>query len=96
MNRFVTEVTTQFNPFASSARAARLFLAYLPPNARASGMNIKTSLLPKTSTQPPKLQVKFKDGTEMNLDCQKLGIKGVLEEVNRHVRQLEKADSLSS
>lgn len=95
MNRFVTEVRTKFNPFSPSARPARLFLAYLPPDARASGMSITTTLLPKASTEPPLLQVKFKDGKELNLESEKLGIKGILEEIDRHCRVLQKQADLS-
>lgn len=125
MNRFVTEVRTKFNPFSPSARPARLFLAYLPPDARASGMSITTTLLPKASTEPPLLQVKFsrflvapvrthqglylcrvasfpncdhlrtEDGKELNLESEKLGIKGILEEIDRHCRVLQKQADLS-
>lgn len=59
ITRFITDVTTRFNPFSPRARSARLFLSFLPPNARASGMNIKTQLLPRTSTEPSTLHVKF-------------------------------------
>jgi hypothetical protein len=59
ITRFITDVTTRFNPFSPSAKSARLFLSFLPPTARASGMNITTQLLPRHSTEPPTLYVKF-------------------------------------
>ncbi|KAL1884243.1 hypothetical protein VTK73DRAFT_3227 [Phialemonium thermophilum] len=95
ITRFITEVTTKFNPFSRRAKAARLFLSFLPPNARASGMNISAQLLPRNSTEPSSLYVKFKDGKEMNIDCEKLGIKGIVEEVDRHSRILQKQADLS-
>ncbi|KAG7150016.1 54S ribosomal protein L44 like [Verticillium longisporum] len=86
ITKYMTEITSRFNPFTMQARPARLFLSFLPPNARQSGLTINTVLLPKTSKEAPSLFVKFKDGKEMTLDCEKLGIKGLLEEVDRHSR----------
>jgi large subunit ribosomal protein L53 len=59
ITRFITEVNTKFNPFSMRSRATRLFLSYLPPNSRAMGMQINTTLLPRTSTEPNTLTVKF-------------------------------------
>ncbi|OTA54291.1 putative ribosomal protein YmL44, mitochondrial [Hypoxylon sp. EC38] len=95
ITRFITEVNTKFNPFSMRSRATRLFLSSLPPNARQNGMQINTTLLPRTSTAPPTLHVKFKDGKEMNLDGEILGIKGIIEEVDRHSRALQKQADLT-
>ncbi len=59
LTRFISEVTTRFNPFSPQARAARLFLTQLPPQARQQGMVVTTLLLPRTSTEPSTLTVKF-------------------------------------
>ena len=59
ITRFITDVTTRFNPFSARARSARLFLSFLPPTARSSGMNITTQMLPRTSTEPSTLYIKF-------------------------------------
>ncbi|RYP21823.1 hypothetical protein DL765_002048 [Monosporascus sp. GIB2] len=95
ITRFITEVNTKFNPFSARSRATRLFLSSLPPNARANGMQINTKLLPRTSTEPASLHVKFRDGKEMNLDGERLGIKGIIEEVDRHSRALQKQADLT-
>ncbi|KAK1769597.1 39S ribosomal protein L53/MRP-L53-domain-containing protein [Phialemonium atrogriseum] len=95
ITRFITDVTTRFNPFSPRAKAARVFLSFLPPTARASGMKITTQLLPRASAEPSSLHVKFKDGKELNLDCETLGIKGIIEEVDRHSRTLQKQADLS-
>ncbi|KAI0880384.1 putative ribosomal protein YmL44, mitochondrial [Annulohypoxylon maeteangense] len=95
ITRFITEVNTKFNPFSMRSRATRLFLSSLPPTARQAGMQINTTLLPRASTSPPVLLVKFKDGKEMNLDGEKLGIKGIVEEVDRHSRALQKQADLT-
>ncbi|KAK5663240.1 hypothetical protein OQA88_3667 [Cercophora sp. LCS_1] len=90
LTRFISEVTTRFNPFSARAKVARLFLTRLPPNARTNGMSITTQLLPRTSTEPSTLKIKFKDGKEMNLDCETMNIKTVVEEVDRYSRALQK------
>ncbi|KAL1896127.1 39S ribosomal protein L44, mitochondrial [Sporothrix stenoceras] len=95
LTRFITEVTTRFNPFSAQSKAARLFLTQLPPSARQNGMVVTTQLLPRTSTEPSTLTVKFKDGKEMKLDCEEMGIKRVVEEVDRHSRALQKAADLA-
>ena len=59
ITRFMTEVNAKFNPFSMSSRATRLFLSSLPPNARSTGMQINTTLLPRASTSPASLQIKF-------------------------------------
>lgn len=59
ITRFITDVTTRFNPFSPRAKAARVFLSFLPPTARASGMKITTQLLPRASAEPSSLHVKF-------------------------------------
>ena len=59
ITRFITDVTTRFNPFSPRAKPARLFLALLPPSARSSGTSITTHLLPRTSTEPSTLLIKF-------------------------------------
>jgi len=94
ITRFITEVSTVFNPFSPKAKTARLFLSFLPPNARQS-MKINTRLLPRASRDPSVVQLKFKDGKEMKLDAEKLGIKGVIEEVDRHSRILSRQEELN-
>ncbi|KXJ91974.1 39S ribosomal protein L53/MRP-L53-domain-containing protein [Microdochium bolleyi] len=102
ITRFITEVNTKFNPFSATSRATRLFLAALPPNARAGGMVINTTILPREAPQPASLSVKFtneafrtEDGKELKLDSEKLGIKDIMEEVERHSRALQKQASLN-
>lgn len=59
ITRFITEITTKFNPFAASARSARLFLTNIPPSARAQGTLITTKLLSPSAAEKTSLQVKF-------------------------------------
>jgi large subunit ribosomal protein L53 len=59
ITRFITDVTTKFNPFSPRAKTARIFLSLLPPNARQMGMKISTTLLPKDSKESSVLFLKF-------------------------------------
>ncbi|KAJ3503720.1 hypothetical protein NM208_g16459 [Fusarium decemcellulare] len=95
ITKFMTEVSVKFNPFSVCAKPARLFLTFMPPTARANGTAISTTILPRDSKEPSSLRVKFKDGKELNFDCQKINIKGLVEEVDRHSRQLQKAADLT-
>jgi hypothetical protein len=58
ITKFITEVSTTFNPFLPRAKTARLFLSFLPPNARQT-MKVDTKLLPRASRDPSFIQLKF-------------------------------------
>ena len=58
ITRFLTDVTTSFNPFLHGSKTARLFLAFLPADARKT-MRINTKLLPRSSREASQLQLKF-------------------------------------
>lgn len=96
ITKYLTGVTTTFSPFnARSGKTARNFLALLPPNARST-MAIDVKMLPKAQAATPVfLGLKFKDGKEMNLDLEKLKIKDIQEEVDRHSRMLRRIEDLS-
>jgi len=94
LTRFLTSVTATFSPFHPTSRTARLFLSYLPPTAHSS-VAVKTTLLPKSSTQPATLSLTFKDGKVMDFDLEKVRIREVLDEVRRHGRGLGRKEELS-
>ncbi|XWW92286.1 hypothetical protein V2A60_000209 [Cordyceps javanica] len=95
ITKFMTEITARFNPFSACAKPARLFLTLLPPNARTSGTTVNTTLLPRTSTEPSSVAVKFKDGKELKFNTGKITIKGLVEEMDRHSRKLQKKADLT-
>ncbi|KAL9014931.1 MAG: hypothetical protein Q9173_000436 [Seirophora scorigena] len=94
ITRFITEVSTTFNPFVNPGKTCRVFLAHLPANARQT-MKINTKVLARDSQDPSFLKLKFKDGKEMELDAEKLSVKDVMEEVDRHSRVLKRQADLS-
>ncbi|ROW01489.1 hypothetical protein VSDG_02069 [Cytospora chrysosperma] len=95
ITRFITEVNTKINPFSAQSKSARLFLTTLPPAARSQGMIIQTKLLPRAAAEKNSLQVKFKDGKLLDLDCETMGIKSLIEECDRHSRALQKQADLA-
>jgi large subunit ribosomal protein L53 len=58
ITRFLTDVSTRFNPFSARAKTARSFLALLPPDARGR-MKVNVMVLPKSSEEVPVLDIKF-------------------------------------
>ncbi|MCJ1306518.1 39S ribosomal protein L44, mitochondrial [Agyrium rufum] len=93
ITKFLTGVSTKFNPFSPRAKVCRIFLAQMPPDARRT-MQVKTKLLPRTSEEGSSLALKFSDGKEMAFDTEKWGIKDVMEEVDRHSRGLQRKQDL--
>lgn len=58
ITKFITDVSTKFNPFSKRGKTCRIFLAHLPPSARQT-MKINTKLLPRTSREGSSLSLKF-------------------------------------
>lgn len=58
ITKFITDVSTKFNPFRKSAKTCRSFLAHLPSNARQV-MKVNTQVLPRHSQDPSSLSLKF-------------------------------------
>ena len=58
ITKFITDVSTKFNPFSPRAKTCRVFLSHLPPNARQT-MKIDTKLLPRDSKEGSFLNLKF-------------------------------------
>lgn len=67
ITRFITEVTTVFNPFRRPGRTCRIFLAQLPPNARQT-MKINTKVMEKSSREPSLLKLKFSTFFEQSFE----------------------------
>ncbi|KAK5113123.1 hypothetical protein LTR62_003702 [Meristemomyces frigidus] len=94
--KYLTAVTTTFSPFnPRSGKTVRNFLASLPPNARST-MAISVKMFGQSeSNTPATLALKFKDGKEMALDVEKMKLKEIQIEVDRHSRVLRRKEELS-
>nr|POE49441.1 54s ribosomal protein l44, mitochondrial [Quercus suber] len=97
LTKYITAVTTTFSPFnPRSGKTARNFLALLPPDARRNGMAIDVKMLGQAGAQTPAtLALKFKDGKEMHLDLEKMKMKEIQIEVDRHSRILRRQEELA-
>lgn len=58
ITKFITEVSTKFNPFNKQGRTCRSFLAHLPANARQT-LKVNAIVLPRNSRDPSSLLLKF-------------------------------------
>ncbi|KXL46495.1 hypothetical protein M433DRAFT_146504 [Acidomyces richmondensis BFW] len=96
LTKYITAVSTAFSPFnPRSGKTARNFLALLPPNARST-MAIDIKLLGRhEASSPAILNLKFKDGKEMNLDLENMKIRDIQAEVDRHSRGLRRIEELA-
>ncbi|KAK5694459.1 39S ribosomal protein L44, mitochondrial [Elasticomyces elasticus] len=96
LTKYLTGVSTAFSPFnARSGKTIRNFLALLPPNARST-MAIDVKMFGQSEAQKPaSLSLKFKDGKEMEMDLEKMKLKDIQVEVDRHSRILRRKDELS-
>ncbi|KAI4154435.1 MAG: hypothetical protein LQ340_001688 [Diploschistes diacapsis] len=94
ITRFITDVSLKFNPFSARAKTCRSILSQFGPTAFQS-IRIRNDVLPRTSTEPSSLKIKFQDGKEMMLDTEKLGFKDITEEVDRHSRMLARKAELA-
>ncbi|KIW07608.1 uncharacterized protein PV09_01558 [Verruconis gallopava] len=95
ISQFISGVSAKFNPFVRAQRMPRLFLSMLPPDSRTS-MKISVSQLPRDSAEKGSLSVTFKDGMEMSFNPEKVKIKEVMAEVDRHSRMLARKENLTS
>lgn len=58
ITKFITNVSTKFNPFMKPGRTCRSFLAHLPANARQT-MKVETVIFPRISRESSYLSLKF-------------------------------------
>jgi len=106
---YLTSILCSFNPFSRSGAVPRLFLQLLPPKAHKD-IQIKQSVLPRSSTQPALLELGFKDGKKMTWSWsdgptlkegaeakgeRRVALEEIVNEVNRHARILGRKEELS-
>ncbi|TGZ76346.1 hypothetical protein EX30DRAFT_336717 [Ascodesmis nigricans] len=94
--RFFTSVKLRFNPFDLRGKTPRLFAALLPPDARAQGMKIQTEVLPRNDRSGGFVEVVFTDGDKYAVQTKNVGIKDVVEEVERRTRLMARKEELAS
>ena len=110
ITQYLKSLTATFNPLSPSRshKIPRIILSFLKPNARSAtggGITVKTQILPAGSSQPSGLTLGFKDGKELRWaekskaegtwNLSGVGIKDVVEEVDRHSRALRRKEELT-
>lgn len=104
---YLTTLNAAFNPFSRTAIVPRLFLSLLPANVHKT-VQIKTTQLPRTATQPASLELRFKDGKTMKYSWPEMSkeqlaaaedkparIEDIVAEVNRHARIASRKEELA-
>jgi len=66
----------------------------IPSEAR-NNIKITTKMLPKNDISPATIDVKFKDGKEMKLNLSEFRITEIVDQLDRHSRQLARAEDLA-
>ncbi|GME74893.1 unnamed protein product [[Candida] boidinii] len=95
ITKYFTKVVVRFNPFGTEARAARNFLAQIPPTLRGT-CAIEYEVLNSQSKNKPIVQVYFKDKEFMEADPTKLSLNDLNNLFDRHSRKLQFKDEVSS
>ncbi|CAK7893927.1 54S ribosomal protein L44, mitochondrial [[Candida] anglica] len=96
ITKYFTKVTVKFDPFAPSARPARLFLARIPPSLKGQcTVNHKILTATSPSTEKPTIEVTFKDKEVLKADPTKLDIKELIALFDSHSRKLVIKDSIT-
>jgi len=92
ITKYLTAVSAKINPFSRRSHSIRLFLSMIPADAR-NGIEIKTKIVPKIS--PSSLDLRFKDGKEIQVDLKGTTIHELVDQVDRHSRMLARQEDLS-
>lgn len=92
ITQYFKSVVLQIPPVGHAARMGRIFLANLPPRARAD-INIEFKLLSMQNNNP-KLNVTFKDGTTLSANMNNVSSSELMETFDRQSRKLQLQDTL--
>jgi large subunit ribosomal protein L53 len=89
ITKYFASVKVRFDPFAPSARPARLFLSRLP-----SGIKIDFKVLPKQTTEKPFVEVTFRDKFVLQGNLDSMNISDLAAHFNSHSRKLQIQDAI--
>jgi len=93
ITKYLTSVTAKINPFSRRSHAIRVFLSMIPSEAR-NDIKISTRVVHRLS--PSALDIKFKDGKEINVNLKETGVNELVNQVDRHSRMLARLADLSN
>lgn len=96
ITKYFTKVTVKFDPFAPSARPARLFLARIPPSLKGQ-CQINHQVLTQSSpaSEKPIIEVTYKDKHILKADPAKMTYTELQQHFDAHSRKLVLKDSIA-
>lgn len=96
ITKYFTKVTVKFDPFAPSARPARLFLARIPPSLKGQcQVNYKVLTADSAAAEKPIIEVTFKDKHTLLADPATMGFTELSLHFDAHSRKLVLKDSIA-
>ncbi|XYA01297.1 39S ribosomal protein L44, mitochondrial [Meyerozyma guilliermondii] len=96
ITKYFTKVSVKFDPFAASAKPARLFLSRIPTSLRATcAVDFKVLTSTSPASEKPIVKVTFKDKHSMEADPQAMTFKEISEHFDSHSRKLVMQDSIT-
>lgn len=94
ITKYFTRVSVRFDPFASSAKPARLFLSRIPLSLKGS-CKVDFRVLTPSSQEKPGIEVTFKDKHTLKADPAVMSFKDVATHFDSHSRKLAINEAIS-
>lgn len=92
ITKYFKSAVLRVPPTGHAAKLGRVFMANLPPRARAD-VKVDFQLLAPGATNA-ELKVIYKDGTQMSADIEKIGSGEMIEVFDRQSRKLQIQDTI--
>lgn len=93
ITKYFKTVALKVPPVGHATKVGRVFMANLPPRARAN-VKVDFKLLDNTN-QTPELKVTYKDGTTITADIMNIASNEMVETFDRHSRKLQIQDTIN-
>lgn len=95
ITKYFTRVTVKFDPFASSAKTARLFLSRVPLGPGKCKIDYKVLTAQSPASDKPVVEVTYKDKFVLAADPATMTFKELSAHFDAHSRQLAIKDAIS-
>lgn len=95
ITKYFTRVSVKFDPFASSAKSARLFLSRVPLGPGACKVDYKVLTAQSPAADKPIVEVTFKDKFVMSADPAAMTFSELSAHFDAHSRKLAIRDAIS-
>lgn len=92
ITKYFKSVVLRIPPMGHATKVGRVFMANLPPRARAE-VKVDLKLL-DSNAEKPELKVTYKDGTTISADITRIASNDMVETFDRHSRKLQIQDTI--